>query len=316
MGVVVGGLVAGFLVLPVAAAQAKLAAKVTVPEQNGPRVVVALSSTTKLSSKSRPNRVQVRSGSTVFTLKRYAGARSGPGSWRTARLKGTAVSRARGLRGKVVRVVIRSRAGTTTLRPKVATPTVGEPTAPTGPRPSPDAGPAPSSGPGPSPTPGTPPDSGPGTPPSSGPGTPPDSGPPKNFPAPGRDLTGQEALASFGPYFFNSEFSDCFAGSWPACTIEHRYGHGSDGTFVHRRCTPTSGSDVNFVDAYQVVGALHRADGSWVVEYTTQDGAGFYHWEVAQNGLAQGDYRYLNGEPEPLRDYVWRQPANMGRCVS
>ncbi len=154
----------------------------------------------------------------------------------------------------------------------------------------------------------------PGTPtPAPSPGAP--GAPATTFPAPGREITGEEAVKSFGPYFFNSEFSDCAAGNWPACTVENRYDHGSDGTFVYRRCTPTSGADINYVNSYQVVGALQRADGSWVVEYTTAGGDGFYHWEVAQSGIVQGYYSFRGGAPELMQNYVWRQPANMGSCI-
>ena len=276
-----------FLIAP-AGAQAKFSAKVSVTETNGPRVVVALKSTTKLTTRTRPNRVQVRSGSTVLTLTRYAGAKTGPGSWRSGKLTGTRATRARALRGKKVSVAVRSRARTTTLRPTVAKLVV--PTTPITPLPG---APAPSA---PAPT---------------GPGA-----PAAPFPAPGRDLTGTEAIQSFGPFFFNAEFSDCAAGNWPACTVENRYGHAQDGTFVYRRCTPTVGADINFVDSYQIVGALHRADGSWVVEYTTAGGDGFYHWEVAQSGLVQGYYQFNGGAPETFRNYVWRRPANLGNCVA
>lgn len=278
---------ATLLLVAPAGAQAKISARVSVTETNGPRVVVVLKSTTKLTTRTRPNRVQVRSGSTVFTLTRFSGAKTGPGSWRTGRLTGARATRARALRGKKVSVAVRSPARTTTLRPTVAK--LVAPPAPTAPLPG---SPAPTS---PAPT---------------APGA-----PAAPFPAPGRDLTGTEAVQSFGPFFFNAEFSDCAAGNWPACTVENRYGHGQDGTFVYRRCTPTVGADINFVDSYQIVGALHRADGSWVIEYTTTNGSGFYHWEVAQNGLVQGYYRFNGGPPETFQNYVWRQPANLGGCV-
>jgi hypothetical protein len=134
------------------------------------------------------------------------------------------------------------------------------------------------------------------------------------FTPPGKDLTGQAAFQSFQTYFLNSEFSDCQAGHWPTCAVENRYDHGSDGTFVYRRCTPTSDADINYVGAYTITGAEQHADGSWIIEYTNQNGAGFYHWEVSTAGTVNGYYIYNGGSPEYLTGYFWRQPADLGDC--
>jgi hypothetical protein len=141
-------------------------------------------------------------------------------------------------------------------------------------------------------------------------------GSPPLFTPPGTELTGQAAFDNFKRYFFNSEFSDCQAGRWPACSVENRYEHGSDSSFQYHRCTPTSGSDVNFYEYFFVTGAAQHADGSWIVEYTDQGGAGLYHWEVNQDGTVNGYYQYMGGPPDYLTGYYWRQPAHLGDCYS
>lgn len=288
----VAGLVTAIAVLAPATADAKLTAKVSVTESGGTRLVVALSSPRALPARLRATQVRVRAGRTTFTLMRPRGARTAVavGTWRTGVLSGARRTAARAAKGTLVTVLVRTRAGRQTLTSRVAgsAPPAATPT------------PAPTPAPAPAPAPAAP--------------TPPPTAQPP-FAAPGRELTGQEAVQSFGQYFFNGEFSDCAAGNWPACTVENRYDHGQDGTFIYRRCTPTSGSDINFVDAYVIVGAVQHADGSWVVEYTTSGGDGFYHWEVGQDRAVNGYYSYKGGAPELLQGYLWRQPATFSGCV-
>jgi len=282
------------LLAPAGAAQAKVSAKVSVAEvSGGVRVVAVLSSTKKLGTRARPRSVRVRQGAVTFTLTRATSASAAKayalGTWRSGRLTGDRAARARAIGGKPVTVLIRARSGsTTTVRTTAASPKVGGTT------------------PGGETTPGgtTPGGTTPG-------GT---TTPAPLFPAPGRELSGQEAIASMGKYFVNSEFSDCPAGHWPSCTVEQRYEHLEDGTFIYRRCTPTSGSDINYVNAYQVTGAAQHADGSWVIEYATGGGDGFYHWEVGQNGVVNGYYQFQGGSPEVMTNYVWRQPAYAADC--
>lgn len=147
--------------------------------------------------------------------------------------------------------------------------------------------------------------------------------PQPRFAPPGRDLSGTEAANSFGKYFFTSEFSNCAAGNWPACAVEERYEPVSQGEFEYHRCTPTSGSDINFHSGYEIVGAEQKADGAWVVEYRDRpdqadDSRGPYHWEVATNGTVKGYYQFPfgTGEKQFLADFVWRQPAKLGSCTS
>lgn len=285
----VSTLAAAVLLIPAGAAQAKLTAKVSVTESSGVRLQVVLASTTALSSKARPRSVRVRAGSTTFTLTRSSASAARTvklGTWRTGRLTGTRATRARALRGKAVSVLVRSRAGRTTTLRRTVTAAPAAPPAPTAPAPTTPA-------PAPAPT-----------------------APAQPFTAPGQVLTGQAAIDSFGKYFFNSQFSDCFAGRWPACTVEERYDHFENGGFTYRRCTPTSGSDINYVSSYQIVGAQQNADGSWVVEYRTQGNSfqDLYHWEVGQNGIANGYYVAPDGGQQQLLNYQWRQPAYAANC--
>ncbi len=53
-----------------------------------------------------------------------------------------------------------------------------------------------------------------------------------------------------------------------------------------------------------------------MIEYTDQNGAGFYHWEVGTDGTVNGYYIYNGGSPENLTGYFWRQPAHLGDCYS
>jgi hypothetical protein len=279
--------------------QAKVRAAVSVQTAGGTRLVVKLTSTKAVPAKNRPKSVSVKAAGTLFRLKRAGGASAAAislGIWRTSILTGAAAAKVRALSGKHVTVLVGLARGSMTLQSTVAPAKTGV-SGPSGGTPS---GGTPSGG---TPSGGTP----------SG-GTP--SGGTPLFTPPGHDLTGQAAYDSFKQYFLNSEFSDCQVGHWPYCAVENRYEHAQDGSFEYHRCTPTSGSDINFYDSYTVTGAEQHADGSWIVEYTDQNGAGFYHWEVATNGTVNGYYIYNGGSPESLTSYYWRQPAHLGNCYS
>jgi hypothetical protein len=128
------------------------------------------------------------------------------------------------------------------------------------------------------------------------------------------ELTGQAAFDHFKHYFYNSEFSDCQAGRWPACSVENRYEHGSDSTFEYHHCPPTGGTDVT--SYFLLTAEAQHADGAWTVEYITQGGASFYHWDVNIDGTITGYYQYMGGSPQYLTGYYWRQPAHFGGCYS
>ncbi|HYM54023.1 MAG TPA: hypothetical protein VES97_01570 [Solirubrobacteraceae bacterium] len=256
------------------------------------RIVVKLSSTSKLSAKRTPRTVRVKAGKKTYTLSRARGASSATfslGTWRSAGFTASAAAAVLALQGTHVTVIVRSVGGVTTnLGSKVpkpgSGPGTGGPSVPTSP-----SSPASPSGP---------------------------SGPPPLFTPPGRTLTGTEAFSSISAYFLNSEFSDCTGGRWPTCSVENRYEHGASGAFEYHRCTPTSGSDINAYDNFQVTGVEQAPDGSWKIEYTTESGAGFYHWEVSTTGAVNGYYVFKGGPAEPLLNYVWRKPAHLGDCYS
>lgn len=278
---------AALLALPAllvpAAAEAKLAATVTVETTSGKsRIAAKLTSTKSLAARQRPKTVSAVAGGKTYKLTR-SGKVTGTqlGTWRSKAVTGAAATKLQALAGKRVTLRIRLRSGKSTkLASTVSTgaPAGGNPT------------PAPSN---PTPAPVTP-----------------------LFPPPGRVLTGNEAFESIKQYFLNSEFSDCQAGRWPTCQVENRYEHMPDGSFEYRRCTPVSGSDINTVGSYTVVGVQQNADGSWVIEYTSQGGASFYHWEVGTNGVVNGYYAFNGQVTETMANYYWRTPARPGSCYT
>jgi hypothetical protein len=289
-----------------ASARAPLKASTSIQSSAGvTRIVVKLSSSTKLSAKRKPRAVNVKAGKKSYALSRARGASVATvslGTWRSAAFTGSAAATVLALRGKRVTVIVRMVGGVATTLGSMVSKLGGGPVAngPLGP-----TSPSGSTGP-------------PGSTSPSNPSTSP-SGPPSPqplFAPPGRELTGSEAFNSISKYFLNSEFSDCAGGRWPTCSVENRYEHGSNGEFEYHRCTPTSGSDINFYDSFQVTGAEQAPDGSWKIEYTDQQGAGFYHWEVSTTGAVNGYYSYQDGQPEQLLNYVWRQPAHLGDCYS
>lgn len=198
-------------------------------------------------------------------------------SFRSARQAGGPAFRLRSLAGRSLNIRLRSRAGITIVRTRVPAVGAPQPTAP----------------------------------------TPPPAQPNEPFHKPPRELQGNAAVESISRYLFNSELSDCPTGNFPSCNVENRYEHGPGGEFEYRRCTPSAGTDINFVSRFEITSALHRTDGSWVVEYLDRPGSaqrGLYHWEVFQDRRAAGYYRFAGGEPEQLGPFHWRQPVKLGPC--
>ena len=87
----------------------------------GTRIVVKLSSTRRLARRARPTAVSVRAGATRYKLRRVraAGAAVSLGTWRSSAYKGAAATRLLAQEGKRVTVTVRSRAGKTSLKPKL-----------------------------------------------------------------------------------------------------------------------------------------------------------------------------------------------------
>jgi hypothetical protein len=267
-----------------ASAGAAFTARTSIQTKSGvTRIVVALSSPSRLSAAGRPRGVSVRIGTRSYKLTR-AGARAATvaqGTWRSAGYRGAAAARLVAAQGKSVKVKVLTRRGTRTITTKI-------PAALTQPIPAP-------------------------TPPAPGPA--PAPGPQPLFAKPPAEQSGQPAYDGFKQYFLNSRFTDCPAG-WPACAVEERYNHCPDGSWEYHRLTPTSGSDINAYGAYTVTGAAYHVDGSWAVEYTVTSG-GFYSWAVAADGTVTGLYWVPGNRPPspadqrlgPLR---WQQPARCG----
>ena len=116
------------LLLCIPSAEAAVKARTSlVTEAGATRIVVALSSSKRLSARKRPRGVSVKSGRRTYKLKRARGSAAAVayGTWRSKAYSGTAGARVMALAGKRVKVRIRSRAGTTTVRSKVAPPTTG-----------------------------------------------------------------------------------------------------------------------------------------------------------------------------------------------
>lgn len=117
-----------------ATASAAFRAKTSVASANGAsRIVVKLTSTTRLSARTRPRSVKVKVGRKLYALSRVRGtavAAVAAGTWRSAAYRGAAGAAIAALAGKRVSVRVGSLAGTVSLpntvaRPPSATPTPG-----------------------------------------------------------------------------------------------------------------------------------------------------------------------------------------------
>lgn len=126
------------------------------------------------------------------------------------------------------------------------------------------------------------------------------------FTGPATNLVGNDAFNHFSKWFLNSAFSDCAAGPWPYCAVEHRYVHCPSGTWAYQR-TSSIGGDINSWGSFTVTGAEANTDGSWAVSYDNNYGAS-YLWRVSNTGIATGTY-YFGSTTEPLGPMYWSQPA-------
>jgi hypothetical protein len=264
-------------------ARGAVTAKPSVVTANGAtRIVVKLAGVAGLSARKRPTAVTVKAGTRTFRLTRVTAT-----TWRSAALNEPAATAVRALGGKKVQVSLKSRSGTTTLRPVLSVPPVGAPATPP-PPPAPLA---------------------PGTQPL--------------FPAPAQKLTGTPAFEHFKSFFLNSRFTDCPNGGWPNCSVEEKYDHCPDGSWSYFRITPSQGSDINSVGSYQVTGAEANTDGSWGVEYISTLGSSgpdsFYSWSIAANGAVNGRYWPPGTSPQTnppsqlLTGLTWVRPVNCGQ---
>lgn len=128
------------------------------------------------------------------------------------------------------------------------------------------------------------------------------------FPAPGRDMVGEEAFTAIKGFFFNSAFSNCAAGPWPLCPVEERYVHCPAFTWLYQRTSGTGADIDSRFQAMIVQGAEYKADGSWGVQYDIPSSPATYIWRVTPYGVANGEY-YYNGSMTPIGPMVWSQPA-------
>lgn len=232
--------------------------------QGASRIVVTLSSASRIPARRKPKAVRVIATGRTYKLTRRSASAAvvSLGTWRSAAYSGEAGTRVRALAGAKVKVRVLAPAGTSTLSATVAPAATG----PTAPALTPSQPVQP-------------------TPPSA------TDGPPFN--PPGRDLSGNEAYERIKGYFANSRFTDCVAG-WPNCAAyENRYSHFPDGTQYYCRLTPTSGSDIRSTGTIaQITGAEQKADGAWGVEYrlSSYDNVTFYSWSVGADGTTTGRY--------------------------
>jgi hypothetical protein len=128
------------------------------------------------------------------------------------------------------------------------------------------------------------------------------------FAAPASDLVGLDAWNVIAPSFQNSAFSDCAAGPWPNCAVEHRYVHCPNFSWRYMR-TAGLGSDINSHDTYTVSGANANANGTWAVQYQTGTG-GNYLWQGTNtSGIVSGTYQYGGDPAENLGQFYWFKPA-------
>jgi hypothetical protein len=265
---------AAVLFLPIASANAKLSATVTVqPDGNGTRVVAALTSDKALAKRKRPNSVSLAGKNTTFALTKVKGT-AAPGTWRSALLTGKRAATAQGLIGSVVRVIVTAPQGKSTLSVTALAPPVGNvpgtqtPTGTTTPTPIPGANPTPAPTPTPAPA------------------------PTSLFGTPSAPLVGQPALDALLPYFTNARFTDCPLG-WPNCAVEERYGIYANGNQWYCRLTFSSGADIHsFGNNLTVTGASQAVDGSWAISYAilTYSNIVNYRWDVSPLGAATGAY--------------------------
>jgi hypothetical protein len=138
---------------------ASVTAKTSLTKKSGAtRIVAVLTSARSLPARARPRKVTVKAGRRSYKLKRVSGAGAAAvslGTWRSAAHRGAAARRLLRLAGKRVAVRIRSRAGTTTVRSKLAPPASTPPPQDDSPADEPTGGDDPPAGDSPPADPGT-----------------------------------------------------------------------------------------------------------------------------------------------------------------
>lgn len=238
-------------------ASAALTAKVSVSTASGKsRLVVVLTSSSRLSSRQKPKRVSVVAKGRTYKLTRASST-----TWRSSAVSGAAATKLQALAGAKVSVRITTAAGKgSKLSVKVAKPAATT-------------------------TPIVPGGDPPVTPVNPGNGT--------LFGTPGTDSVGQAAYDAIKGFLADSTFTDCPA-KWPNCAVEYRYGHFANGNVYYCRLTSTSGSDIinGASPITQILGAEQHADGSWAVSYA-RDSYGntvYYTWRVSATGAVTGLY--------------------------
>jgi len=219
---------------------ANVKAKTSLQTKSGEtRIVAKLSSKNRLGARKRPRKVRVKAGGNTYRLKRVRGgasaARVNLGTWRSAAYRGSDAQALLDLVGERVRLIVSSRAGKTTLRPKLAPP----------------AGSTPAPGEGdPPPGEGDPPPGGGDLPP-------PDDGG-------GGDITGQQAIDTMTEamrngavrYFRNQDdISDTFE--------LHLCGDGQFRWYQHTSSSLGPMATEKYGQPWTVVEALIKADGSY-----------------------------------------------------
>ena len=245
---------------------------VTIGEKK--HIVVALNSTSRLTSRTKPTAVSVKAAKKTYKLKKQRGGAANGGTWRSSGYSGAAASKLEGLVDKRVSVQVRTRARTRTLGARLTLPIAD---------PEPEQGGGGQGGGG-----------------TTGGGQ---SGP---FEAPGRELSGEETRPFLERYFVNSRFTDCPAG-WPNCAVEERYTHCPNGEQRYQRLTPSSGSDINSYGTYYNVNAVVHADGSWAVSYdlSSYGNTTHYDWETAKDGTTYGLYTGPSGGQQRIGPLQW-----------
>jgi hypothetical protein len=259
----------------IATAPASAAVRATASVQSasgGKRLAVKVARKGSLSASRRPTAVSVKAGGRSYRLRRPS-ARNGLGTWRSKVYRGAAGDRLATLPGQRVRVVVRSRAGSKTLRTTVR-----------------GAAPAPT----PAPT------------------TPPASSGPFQKPSgelSGNDAFAHVSRYFVNSRFTDcpAGWPACAVEE----RYNHCAGGGQSGNQEYHRYTPSSGSDINAYGEYLVTGAAAHPDGSWGVEYKlfAYGNETFYSWNVAANGIVTGVYTGPSGEQQQLGPLQWQQPS-------
>jgi hypothetical protein len=257
----------------VAPAGAAVRATTKLVEVNsGARLSVKLARKGELTAAQQPRAVRVKGGGRTYKLRKPR-ARNGLGTWRSAVYRGAAAKRLRALAGSRVRVLVRSRSGSQTLRTKVR----GGPTEGGG---GTDDVPQPTSL---------------------------FERPSGELSGEAAFAHIQRYFVNSRFTDCPAGWPACSVEE----RYNHCAGGGRTGKQEYHRLTPTSGSDINASGTYTVTGAAAHPDGSWGVEYVLDSYGNqtFYSWNVAANGTVTGTYTGPNGAQQALGPLQWQQPS-------